>query len=224
MICPFCKIAFHDDSRDQSPIGHDAEGDHVVESVLCPQCDRLTLIHKVGTTLYFEGSGTSSTGFGKISRQNIFNPPGGSRRPAVPQVVPASLAKDYEEAAAVLGVSSQASAAISRRCLQNTIREKTGITRGTLEREIDEVIDTHQLPTELAEQLDAVRQIGNFAAHPIKSQETGAVMDVEPGEAEWNLDVLDGLFDYWYVRPAMLQARKDALNEKLREAGKQELP
>jgi hypothetical protein len=33
--------------------------------------------------------------------------------------------------------------------------------------------------------LDAIRTIGNFAAHPIKSTSSGEIVDVEPGEAEW---------------------------------------
>ncbi len=40
--------------------------------------------------------------------------------------------------------------------------------------------------------IDAVRVIGNFAAHPIKSKSTGEIVDVEPGEAEWNLNTLEG--------------------------------
>ena len=69
--------------------------------------------------------------------------------------------------------------------------------------------------------MDAVRHIGNFAAHPIKSTNTGEILPVESGEAEWNLDVLEGLFDFYFVAPAKLQNRKDQLNAKLKEAGKQ---
>jgi hypothetical protein len=39
-----------------------------------------------------------------------------------------------------------------------------------------------------------LEQFGSFAAHEIKSKVTGAVVDVEVGEAEWNLDVLESLF------------------------------
>ncbi len=35
---------------------------------------------------------------------------------------------------------------------------------------------------------------------------------MEPGEAEWNLDTLEGLFDFYYVQPAKTAARKAALN------------
>jgi uncharacterized protein Smg (DUF494 family) len=45
-------------------------------------------------------------------------------------------------------------------------------------------------------------------------------MPVETGEAEWNLDVLESLFDFYFVQPANLKKKKDALNLKLKEAGK----
>jgi len=53
---------------------------------------------------------------------------------------------------------------------------------------------------------------------------TGAIVDVEPGEAEWTLDVLESLFDFYFVRSAMLAARKVALDKKLAEAGKPPIP
>ena len=43
---------------------------------------------------------------------------------------------------------------------------------------------------------------------------------VEPGEAEWNLDVLEALFDFYYVQPAKHKKKKAALNKKLADAGK----
>jgi hypothetical protein len=62
--------------------------------------------------------------------------------------------------------------------------------------------------------------IGNFAAHPLKSTNTGAIVEVERGEAEWLLDVLESLFDFYFVRPAQLAAKRAALDQKLGEAGK----
>jgi len=59
-----------------------------------------------------------------------------------------------------------------------------------------------------------------FASHPIKSTQTGLILDVEPGEAEWTLDVLEELFDFYFVLPATIQKKKDAFNKKLQEAGK----
>jgi hypothetical protein len=65
--------------------------------------------------------------------------------------------------------SPKASAALSRRCLQHIIREKAKITRKDLAQEIQALIDSATLPSYLAESVDAVRNLGNFAAHPIRA-------------------------------------------------------
>ncbi|MGH9708109.1 MAG: DUF4145 domain-containing protein [Candidatus Acidiferrales bacterium] len=79
-------------------------------------------------------------------------------------------------------LSGKASAALSRRCLQSLLREVAGTKSKDLSDQIEDVLDT--LPAFLREQIDAVRIIGNFAAHPQKSKTTGEIIDVEPGEAE----------------------------------------
>jgi len=76
------------------------------------------------------------------------------------------------------------------------------------------------LPSELADAIDAVRVIGNFAAHPIKSKSTGEIVPVEVGEAEWLLDVLEELFAFYFVRPAKLAAKRTVIDAKLIDAGK----
>ena len=77
-----------------------------------------------------------------------------------------------------------------------------------------------QLPSHLAGAIDAIRNLGNFAAHPLKDTNTGEIVDVEPGEAEWLLDVLEQLFDFYFVQPEVLGRKRDELNEKLEAAGK----
>jgi Domain of unknown function (DUF4145) len=120
----------------------------------------------------------------------------------------------------VLADSEKASAALSRRCLQHLLREKAGVKKGDLATEIQMVLDSKQLPSHLAEDLDAIRVVGNFAAHPIKSAQTGEIVEVEPQEAEWLLNVLEQLFDFYFVQPALAKAKRDALNAKLQGAGK----
>jgi hypothetical protein len=138
----------------------------------------------------------------------------------LPSEVPEKFARDYRESCLVFPDSEKASAALSRACLQNLLREKAGVKPGNLDNEIQQILDSKQLPSHLGSAIDAVRVLGNFASHPIKSQNTGAIIDVEPGEAEWSLDVLEGLFDFYFVQPEILQKKRDALNEKLQEAGK----
>ena len=160
---------------------------------------------------------------GSIDRwiSKVLWPQSTSRAP-VPKQAPSEIASDYNEAAAILQLSPKASAALSRRCLQNLLQKAVGTKEENLSDQIDEVLPT--LPAYIARYLDAVRNIGNFAAYPIKSKTTNAVVDVEPGEAEWNLDVLDALFDYfYYIAPAKSEERRKGLGEKLKEVAKRSI-
>lgn len=65
-----------------------------------------------------------------------------------------------------------------------------------------------------------MRNIGNFAAHPLKSEKSGEISPVEPTEAEWSLDVLEALFEFYFVQPAIVKKKRAALDQKLKEVGK----
>ena len=137
--------------------------------------------------------------------------------------VPAAYADRFQRAVRVLPLAADASAALSRRLLQDLIHEEAGITKRDLDREIQELLDSNALPSDLANDVDAIRRVGNFAAHPIKSQSTGQIVDVETREGEWLIEVLEELFDFYFVRPKARQRRRDKLNEKLKDTGKPEL-
>jgi len=142
----------------------------------------------------------------------------------VPAEVVDPYKQDFIEACKVIEDSPKASAALSRRCLQAILRDKAGTTKRDLYDQIEEVITSGKLPSHICDDLHAVRVVGNFAAHLMKSTATGEIIDVEPGEAEWNLDVLELLFDFYFVQPAISAKRKADLNLKLKAAGKPELP
>ncbi len=180
-----------------------------LDSSVCPNCRQVVLaIEKVTFAEDREAY--------DVVWERLIVPPAAERR--VPPEVPVHIAKDYREASQVLPASAKASAALSRRCLQAVLREQGYARQNTLSEQIEAVLP--DLPTYIAEQVDAIRVIGNFAAHPIKNSRSGEIVEVEPGEAEWNLDVLDLLFDFYFVGPARAEAKRDALNTKLIEAGK----
>jgi hypothetical protein len=145
------------------------------------------------------------------------NPKGVSHAPLSP-AVPAEFADDYREASYVLPDSPKASAALSRRCLQHVLREAAKTKKKDLADQIDEVLQ--KLPTYLQSMIDTVRVMGNFAAHPTKSTNTGEIIDVEAGEAEWLLDTLEAVFDFYFVQPVEAKRKRDAINAKLKDAGK----
>jgi hypothetical protein len=76
------------------------------------------------------------------------------------------------------------------------------------------------IPLTLRTTIDGIRNFGNFSAHPISDVTTLQVIDVEPHEAEWCLEILEEAFQHFYVRPAEAKARKAALDAKLKSAGK----
>ena len=132
--------------------------------------------------------------------------PKGTSRAPVSMEVPPEIVEDYKEACLVLSDSPKASAALSRRCLQNLLRTAAGVKHGDLNSEIQQVLDAGKLPAQIAEDIDAVRHIGNFAAHPNKSNSTGEVVPVEPQEANgtstfWNRSSIFTLYNRRVQRP-----------------------
>lgn len=218
MKCPHCLVEFHAELS-WVAIGQDVESYWALEKYKCPneRCERWILYLVNGRPVPIDAPPFG--GFVGQPDRRLIRPKGAVRAP-VPPEVPENLVEDYRESCLVLPDSPKASAALSRRCLQHLLREHAGIKEGNLADEIQEVIDSGQLPSHLVEAIDAVRNTGNFAAHPIKSKVTGQIVPVEPGEAEWNLDVLELLFDFYFVQPEVVQKKRQALDAKLAEAGK----
>lgn len=216
MKCPHCLTAMHDNCE-ETQVGEDKFSAFALLKRRCPECGRFILSLKQRYDRRYGQQGAYYK-----AREFLCYPKAPSCTP-VPEEVPDDFKNDYHEACLTLADSPKASAALSRRCLQHILRECAKVKHGNLAGEIQQVLDEAKLPSHLLDSLDAVRNIGNFAAHPIKSQSSGEVIDVELGEAEWNLDVLEALFDYFFVQPALLQKKRAALNAKLKEAGKPEV-
>ena len=149
--------------------------------------------------------------------------PSGSNRAPAPKEVPELIAQDYKEACIVLTFSPKASAALSRRCLQ-TILHEHGYKGRDLAAEIDMLLNEQDprkaIPDSLRTTIDGIRNFGNFSAHPITDLTSLQVIDVEPEEAEWCLETVEEMFQHFYVRAINAKERKDALDTKLKAAGK----
>jgi hypothetical protein len=217
MKCPHCLNSIHSNPRIKL-VGEDKKGEWFISAEECPECGMFIIKLILGKGEY---DGPNLMDIHKFN-ETIVNPKSSNREPC-PEEVPESIANDYKEACLVITDSPKASAALSRRCLQSIIRDKAGVKRGDLSTEIQEVIDSKMLPSQISEAIDSVRNIGNFAAHPIKSKASGEILDVEENEAEWNLEVIEALFDFYYVAPKKMKDRKDKLNVKLKKAGKPEM-
>ena len=228
MKCPHCLVEFHDE-REINHLGNDSQGEWAIEKFDCPNPDcRKSIFFLLNGEFYHNRNNfrwfvkADPNGNELIAKRELIRPKGSSR-PPVPNEVPNGIANDYNEACLVLPDSPKASAALSRRALQHLLRDAAGINDGNLANEIQQVLDSNQLPSYLSESIDAIRNIGNFAAHPSKSTSTGEIVEVEAGEAEWNLEVLEMLFDFYYVQPERIRSRREALNQKLGDSGRRDM-
>lgn len=225
MKCPHCHVAFHLPSADQGEydIGEDGDGKWALLHMKCPSCERLIMVLVHGpVSIVSDGAGHQRQEIDSARAVETFVHPLGKARP-LPPSVPERYASRFQEAVGVAPISPAASAALSRTLLQELLREVAKIKRRNLSDEIDALLDSNDLPSQLTEDVDAIRVVGNFAAHPIKSTATGQIVPVETGEAEWLMDVLEELFDFYFVRRDAREGRRDKLNQKLRDAGKPEL-
>jgi len=226
MECPNCLKEVHVTSQNIY-LGDDTDGSWWIEKRACPneKCKKYWLYLCNGRIEYIKGKqtlppvGTSSFNIIRVKTPRLILPKGINRKP-VSCDVPKKFSEDYYEACLVLSDSPKASAALSRRCLQNLLRDQGNFKDKDLATEIQNAIDSNTLPSHISENLDSVRNIGNFAAHPIKSKSSGEVVNVEPHEAEWNLEVIESLFDFYFVQPEISKRKKDLLNKKLGDAGK----
>src|SRR5262245_20092608 len=122
MKCPHCREHFADKEATAQPIGVDKSASWGLAWRKCPACDRFIvelIVHTFSSDPNLPGS-----------RERLLIYPRGTHRPPCPEEVTrcdTKLASDYVEACLVLTDSPQASAALSRRCLQHLLRTKAKV-------------------------------------------------------------------------------------------------
>lgn len=223
MNCPHCGKAAHFEFRTlevtRSTEGKNDGCAYEIRTACCPACEEYVVLIDYGLCKW-EDSISSFFLTERYSSRVIF-PQTSVRKAAVE--APPDFQSDFQEASAVLPISPKASAALSRRLLQRVLRDCFDVHESNLSQEIDSFIEKSGASSHLNQQLDAIRHIGNFAAHPLKSTSSGEIINVEPGEAEWLIEVLEDLFDFAFVKPKRLEERRAELNKKLEDLGKRTL-
>ncbi len=178
-------------------LGEDSDGAWQVSSSRCPVCHRLlvNLCTKEGCT-YPAWPATLS-------------------RPRLSEDVPEEYAGEYLAACQIIAFSPEASAAVSRRLLHRVLAAHAGAGAGGLFQQIDKAARSPDLPPYLKDALRSLSQIAKLGPDNEKSKRPEVLAPIEPGEAEWLLDVLRPLFELYFVQPAQLQRRHSELEERI---------
>jgi hypothetical protein len=110
--------------------------------------------------------------------------------------IPERYLKDFNEAASICHLSPKASAALSRRILQDILKYHYQIL---------EFNKLSEVPFRIKEYAESIRLIGNCSAHASENKITGEIVEVEPNEAIDLLVFLESLFDYAFIEPKKLE-------------------
>jgi hypothetical protein len=173
--------------------------------------------------LIVKGLCTRRTYYGGIPQETRlaewFVLPRGTTRYVDP-IVPREYADDYHEAAAILNDSLKMSATLSRRILAELLKDFGGYNQHRLSSRIEAFTKDTSNPKGIRDNLDYLREIGDFGAHTQKDDVTGSIIEVELEEAEWCLEIIDSLFEYYIVGPKRDAERRSSFDEKLARANR----
>lgn len=80
--------------------------------------------------------------------------------------------------------------------------------------EITELENKQSISSNLITMLQVFRRIANFGAHPKKSTHSNEIIEIEKGEAEVMLQLLEELFDFVFIKPKKREEFLRTVSEK----------
>lgn len=222
--CPYCNKAQSINSDDNSEfrertmvLWEEDDGHYDVHffSIKCrnDECGKFVLraYFEVGETRILSGSMTNALVNANTGRAFELKPDSNAK--PQPSYIPHFLIEDYQEACRIKNLSPKASAALCRRCLQGMIRHYWSVNEKTLYDEISAIEE--RCDPDVWQGIDAIRSVGNIGAHMQK--DVNLIIDVDADEAQILIELIEQLFEDWYVTSHKRQARLDAA-KRLRDA------
>lgn len=210
--CPYCsrpQTAAGQNYHTQSfvlDVGKNAFGYFGVggEAIAClnPDCRKVTVTARIVEAKIDQlGNQRIPSGEKILMIQRLM--PDSSAKPQ-PEFIPDPIREDYIEACRIRDLSPKASATLSRRCIQGMIRDFCSISKPTLFAEINELkkrVAEDKAPKGVSEEsveaIDHIRSLGNIGAHMEK--DIDLIVPVDPDEAQVLIDLIESLFDEWYI-------------------------
>lgn len=132
-----------------------------------------------------------------------------SRAKSFPIELPAAVLEDYREACLAEEFSPKVSAALSRRCLSEMVRDYWQVQPGSLGDEFRQIKGTVDPLT--WETIESVRQTGLIGAR--MDSEGAEILETEPGEAKLLIGLIETLIHDWYVNRQDRRKRLEAIRQ-----------
>ena len=179
----------------------------VVSTIACANgnCRELSLLFALHRRIGQDQATISEDNREPIQLWRLF--PESTAKPQ-PECIPEDIVEDYNQACRIRDLSPNASATMSRRCLQGMIRDFWEVKgEPNLSAEINAIKKSVQPKTWKA--IDAVRKVGNIGAH--MEADANLILDVQPDEAQALIDLIEMLFEDWYVDRHNRDQRSDAV-------------
>ncbi|GEM_PF-1172063 len=191
MECPHCRAEIEEKPH-VFALGIDPDGEWKVSSQRCHVCDRL-IVRLVGEAGTYPAR------------------PAGLIRAPLDAAVPPELAATYRTAGELLPYSEEASAALSRRLLHRVLAACGRAGYGGLSDQIQRAVASPALPDYLKDGLNGYVRLTGLESDHVRSYRPDALVPAVAGEADWLLDLLESLLDFYYVQPARLKRRLERL-------------
>lgn len=217
MKCPHCNTSinvewFDDTFPCENNRGVKQDGFSILYG-FCPECENLIIKLLHGKKCVHEDFTGIDFVLQNKDREDIIYPKFPNTK-TLSQYIPEKYAQVYKESEQVNNISPRASATLSRYLLQMILHEELKISKKNLAEEIEELETKSNVPTELITMLQVMRKVANFGAHPKKSTNSNEIIDVEKGESDVMLELINQLFDFVFVRPKMQQKYLDDIKAK----------
>jgi hypothetical protein len=165
----------------------------IIDTSICPKCGKVNV--------YLSQGKTGPAGVTKDNEsEEILLYPKYSPKYLAPKEAPQDIQDDYYQACLIGEISPVASAALSRRCFRKIIRDKGGVIHDVFSKEMQQVLQSKALPTQLHKQIDTLRTLHNYAAHPVFDKNPAILVNVKPIEAELWIEVLNSILQIYYGR------------------------
>ena len=176
-------------------------------------CEKLSFAFRLGQIKIVRDNWVPDLSVPPLYAGRLYPAPTGKMQP---DYIPVAIREDYSEACAIKELSPKSSATLARRALQGMIRNFCGISRGTLNAEIkalEAAIDDGTAPravsVESVQAIDHVRRVGNIGAH--MERDINEIINVDPGEAQALIELVELLMREWYVDRHLRQERLAAV-------------